>query len=116
MKRILSGLFLLWLIPTLSYAVPPPDISSIANKQMGIAAQSMRDYDTNLDGKKDRFDYYERGKLVTVAYDYDQDGKIDEKNIVKDNKVVERHIQKDGKTIFVVKDPGLTDNVHQAGK
>jgi len=114
MKRILGCLFLLMLVPTLSYAVPPPDISSIANKQMGIAAQSMRDFDTNLDGKKDRFDYYERGKLVTIAYDYDQDGKIDEKDTVKNGKVTERHIIKDEKEIFVVKEPGLTDNVKLA--
>lgn len=114
MNRILTAVLMLLFTQSFGYAVPPPDISSIANKQMGIAAQSMRDFDTNLDGKKDRFNYYERGELVTVAYDYDQDGKIDEKDTVKNGKVTERHIIKDDKEIFVVKEAELTDNVKLA--
>ncbi|MBI4971978.1 MAG: hypothetical protein HZC17_09140 [Candidatus Omnitrophica bacterium] len=110
MKKILIFVFVLSLTSVAGYA-SGPDIRGIAAKEMGIASQSMKSYDTNLDGKKDRFDYYERGKLVTIEYDYDGDGSVDEKDIVENNKIIARNIQKDGKTIFVVNDSVLIDDV-----
>lgn len=115
LQIFLSSLFLLFLISNLSYAAPNASVGAIASKEIGNAVQSMRSYDTNMDGKKDRFDYYERGNLVTIAYDRDQDGNLDEKDIVDHGVIVEKdQLDKNGKVITVQKVHELPDQVKQA--
>lgn len=52
--------------------------------------------DTNMDGKPDRFEYYEEGVLFRIEADTNHDGKIDEWDAVKEGKIVKAEKDTDG--------------------